>query len=75
MLALALVPLCAGPACADCESGVAALTRAVAGVSDAHLRSLLMTDLRRAQFELWEFDEVECAMALDHAARLLKTGT
>jgi hypothetical protein len=66
--------LVAAPAHADCESGIATLAPKVAGVSDAHLRSLLQVDLRRAQFELWEFDEVECAIALDHAGRLLKLG-
>ena len=30
-------------------------------------------NLRRAQVELWEFDEEECAEALDHAKRLLST--
>ncbi len=62
------------PALADCESGITALARVLAQVSDEHTKALLQTDLRRAQVDLWEFDEVECAMVLDHSARLLAAG-
>jgi hypothetical protein len=62
------------PALADCEAGIAALTAQIAGVTDPHLHALVEIDLRRAQFELWEFDEVECAVALQHAARLIRFG-
>ena len=75
MLALVPVPLSVGPACADCEGGIAVLARRVSGVTDGHLRTQLLADLRPAPFELPEFDEVACAIALDHAARLLKLGT
>lgn len=75
VLAFAVVPLMSTSASADCEAGIAALTPKVLAVANnPHLRSLLEMDLKRAQFELWEFDEVECAVALEHAARLLKLG-
>lgn len=64
-----LYPLCC--ARADCEDGVAALTAQMASVADLHTREVLMADLRQAQLDLWEFDEVECAAALSHAARFL----
>jgi hypothetical protein len=72
ILAIAAILLTPAPAFADCESGIAVLVPKLAGVSNVHTRELLIADLKRAQFELWEFDEVECAMALDHAARLLR---
>ena len=59
-LALLAIFSVASPAAADCEGGIAALKAQTAEVADPHLRSLLLADLRRAQFELWEFDEVEC---------------
>jgi len=71
LLPLALLwPL--GPAAADCEDGVTALISITAAATDPHVRELLMRDLKQARLDLWEFDEVECAVALDHAARLLR---
>lgn len=61
----------AAPAWADCESGVATLTPLLARASEPHLRQLLEADLKQAQIDLWEFDEVECAIALEHAMRLI----
>ena len=74
LVALAILAF-ASPALADCEGGIAALAPKIALVTDAHARDLLQADLKRAQFELWEFDEVECAVALNHAARVLKLGS
>jgi hypothetical protein len=73
LAALAMV-LLAFPAKADCEDGIALLVPKIAGVADPHTRSLLEIDLKRAQIDMWEFDEVECAINLQHAARLLKFG-
>lgn len=56
---------------ADCESGIAALASVLPSVKDTRIEAMLQTDLRRAQVDLWEFDEVECAMVLEHSARLL----
>ena len=64
-----------GVALADCEDGVAALTTATSQATDPHAREILARDLAQAQMELWEFDEVECAVALDHAARFLRRQT
>lgn len=66
-----LVGLAAGPARADCETGVGRLMARIAGVTDPHVRNLLDADLKQAQLDLWEFDEVECAVALEHATRVL----
>jgi hypothetical protein len=60
------------PALADCEDGVAALTALVAGSIDPHVRAVLTVDLNQAETDLWELDEVECAMAIQHAARFLR---
>jgi hypothetical protein len=60
------------PAVADCGDGVAALISITAAATDPHVREVLMRDLKQAQLDLWEFDEVECAMALEHAARFLR---
>lgn len=68
---LLLTAAAAAPARADCESGVERLVTKLATVSDSHVRSLLQADLNQAQIDLWEFDEVECAMVLDHATRVL----
>lgn len=70
-IAFAALLLAAAPCRADCEDGVAELVARMAPVNEPHLRALLEADLKRAQFELWEFDEVECAIALEHANRLL----
>lgn len=67
----AVVFVAPGAARADCESGIGELSRAMRAVTDPHLSALLQTDLRGAEVELWEFDEVECATVLAHAARLL----
>ncbi len=60
------------PAVADCGDGVAALISITAAATDPHAREVLTRDLKQAQLDLWEFDEVECAMALEHAARFLR---
>jgi hypothetical protein len=73
IFALLVCAFASTPARADCEKGIAALTASIAQVSDTKLKAMLQTDLRRAQVELWEFDEEECADALDHAKRLLST--
>lgn len=62
-----------GVARADCESGIAALTQRLTQVNEPHVKAMLQTDLRAAEVELWEFDEPECAMQLEHAAHLLAT--
>lgn len=61
-----------GLALADCEDGVAALTAATAAATDPHIREVLARELNQAQTDLWEFDEVECAVSLARAARFLK---
>ena len=66
------VVLPASGALADCEEGVSFLTAVMADVTDPYAREILSRDLKRAQLELWEFDEVECATALDHAQRFLR---
>lgn len=74
LLLAVLAPLAvSAPAFADCEDGVAALIPKIAATTDPHLRTLLTVDLKQAQLDMWEFDEVECAAALNHADRLLKT--
>ena len=70
---LALATVAPTPsAWADCEDGVAALTSIMARVTDAHARAVLTADLAQAETDLWELDEVECAMALTHAQRFLQ---
>jgi hypothetical protein len=60
------------PALADCEDGVATLTALIGGVTDPHSRAVLTVDLNQAETDLWELDEVECAVAIQHAARFLR---
>ena len=74
LLATLAICLAVHPAHADCEDGVASLTQRIAAVRDPHTHALLEVDLKRARIDMWEFDEVECAVNLEHAARLLKFG-
>ena len=64
--------LIAAPAARDCKGRVEQLRPRGEAIPDARIRELFQFDLKRAQQELAEGDEDECAEAVGHAAQLLE---
>jgi hypothetical protein len=58
---------------ADCDSGLRQLRDTVDKLPVGRVKMLTLFDIDRAQREDDEADEIECAEALNHAQRILRT--
>ena len=64
--------LIAAPPAGDCRGRIEELRPRSGTIQDARIRELFQFDLKRAEQELAEGDQDECAEAVGHAAQLLE---